>query len=88
MTRKSEIDIVVIAHVLSSGTSAYIFVHYLLLPNLVRFGVSFAAYFYVGVVITGVLAMMISVLTRPTRTAPDAEDAEAPDGAGQAHPAE
>ena len=51
--------------VIFSGTAAYLAVHYLLLPQLVLWGVSFPAYFYIGVLVTGALSVALSYLLRP-----------------------
>ncbi|QXT39143.1 hypothetical protein [Gymnodinialimonas ceratoperidinii] len=88
MTWKSEVGIDVIARVLFTGTSSYLFVHYLLLPQLVRFGVSFPAYFYIGVIATTMLSVVISILTRPKKDAAAKDASESQSDDPDMHPAE
>ncbi|GAB5449069.1 hypothetical protein [Gymnodinialimonas sp.] len=77
MTPKSEIDLRDLARVLLSGTVSYLLVHFLLLPQLINMGVSFPTYLYIGVAATGVLAVVISLLTRPrAASAPQMHPAE------------
>lgn len=85
MTQKTEIDLRDLTRVVLSGTASYLVVHFLLLPQLVRMGVSFPTYFYIGVIATGVLAVVISLPARPRRQPqPDHRAAVA----SQMHPAE
>lgn len=67
MSRKTEVDLREIARVVASGTLSYLVVHLFLLPQLVAWGLSFATYFYIGVLTTGVLSTAISLLARPRR---------------------
>ncbi|MBY4895248.1 hypothetical protein KUL25_21005 [Rhodobacteraceae bacterium N5(2021)] len=62
MIHKTEIDLRDISRVVMSGTASYLAVHYFLLPQLVHWGVSFPTYFYIGVVVTGGLAVVINLL--------------------------
>lgn len=84
MTRKTEIDLRDIARVVASGTASYLAVHVLLLPQLVRWGVGFPTYFYIGVLATGALSVAVSLLARPRPDAQCTSNAAAP----QMHPAE
>ena len=79
MVNRTEIDVRDIARVLFSGTIAYLAVHFVVLPLLITTGVSFPAYFYIGVAATTLLSVGISYLIRP-------RDAAA--GAATMHPAE
>lgn len=65
MDTASKIDILDVARVVSSGVTAYLLVHVILLPYLVKMGISFPAYFYIGVIATAVLSVAISYLIRP-----------------------
>ncbi|WP_341862360.1 hypothetical protein [Gymnodinialimonas sp. 57CJ19] len=76
MKRKSEVELDVIARVLFTGASAYLFVQYLLLPQLLLMNLSFTAYFYTGVAVSGILAIAIALMTRPAKAAPDMFPAE------------
>lgn len=73
MTKRTEIDVREIARVASSGTIAYLGVHFFLLPILVRMGVGFPTYLYIGVLVTGVLSVAISLLLRPRQEADEPE---------------
>lgn len=76
MTQKTEVDLRDIARVLLSGTASYLIVHFLLLPQLVHFGVSFPMYFYIGVIATGVLSVAISLVMRPRAASAEMHPAE------------
>jgi hypothetical protein len=69
MASRTEIDVKDIARVIFSGTAAYLVVHFIVLPQLVSFGVSFPAYFYIGVGATGFLSVAIGYLLRPREDA-------------------
>lgn len=79
MSQRSEIDVRDIARVVTSGATSYLLVHFVLLPQLIKMGVSFPAYFYIGVVATAVFSVAISYLVRPRATVQDG----ARDGAQQ-----
>lgn len=72
MTNRTEVDVRDLASVVFSGTAAYLAVHFLLLPQLVRMSVSFPAYFYIGVIATGILSVALSYglryAARPRKT--------------------
>lgn len=65
MDTASKIDILDVARVVSSGVTAYLLVHFILLPYLVKMGISFPAYFYIGIIATAVMSVAISYLIRP-----------------------
>lgn len=76
MSGKTEIDLRDIARVLASGTVSYLLVHMFLLPQLVAWGVSFPTYFYIGVLVTGALSVVINLLMRPRATRSQLHPAE------------
>lgn len=76
MTNRTEIDVRDLTRVVFAGTSAYLAVHFVLLPQLVRWGVSFPAYFFVGVIATGALAITLSYVMRPRAATADMFPAE------------
>lgn len=70
MTPKIDINLRDLARVAFSGTASYVIVHFLILPQLVRLGVGFPTYFYIGAIATAVLSIIVSLLTQPREAAP------------------
>jgi len=65
MTKRTEFDIRNITRVICSGATAYLAVHFLLLPQLVHWGIGFPAYFYVGLMVTCLLSIIFCLAMRP-----------------------
>lgn len=51
-----------VIRILAVGTTSYVPVHFILLPILQGWGVSFTVYFYSGVLATGLLAVFLGFL--------------------------
>lgn len=88
MTKRHEIDIREIARVASSGTIAYLGVHFFLLPFLVSLGVGFPSYFYIGVLATGALSVVLSLAMRPRQNADEPAPTPASTTSHELFPAE
>lgn len=76
MTNRPAINLRDVARVASSGTIAYLAVHFFLLPQLIRLGVGFPAYFYIGVLATGALSVVLSYAMRHRAPEPQMFPAE------------
>lgn len=88
MTKRLEIDVREIARVASSGTIAYLGVHFFLLPFLVRMGVGFPTYLYIGVLATGVVSVVLSLAMRPRQNADETAPTPASTTSHEMFPAE
>lgn len=64
MSKHTKPDLMAISRVVFSGIGAYLVVHFLVLPRLISAGVTFPAYFYVGVVVTGILSVGFCMIWR------------------------